>query len=378
MKENVRVALLTNCLPTYRVPLFTHLKERVQNLRIFLSTKVVPDRDWHMHWGDLDVSINRTFRWVRQFRNVHGFVDQFAADVPYDTIWTLWRYRPDVVISSEFGMRTLFATVYKLLSPHTKLLIWATLSEHTEATRSKRREIVRRRLLRYADGVFVNGASGKRYIQSLGFHNGPISAVPYTVDNQVFQRPGTRSGEEPLKLLFTGQLVERKGLYPFLTQLAQWCKNHASRCVMLSIVGKGPELNRLQSILLPTNLKLTFEGVASFEQLPSHYHRADIYIFPTLADEWGVVVNEALNAGLPVLGSRYSQAVEELIKDGVNGWLFTPTDPQDIYAAIDRSLQTDSASLASMRKHAVTAVAELTPQAMADVMVNTVRQVTNK
>jgi glycosyltransferase involved in cell wall biosynthesis len=375
VRESVRVALLTNCLPTYRVPLFTHLKERVQHLRIFLSAKVVPDRDWHMHWGDLDVTINRTFRWVRQFRNVHGFVDQFAADIPYDTVWTLWRYRPDVVISSEFGARTLFAAIYKLLSPRTKLIIWATLSEHTEATRGKRREFIRRCLLRHADGVFVNGASGKRYVQALGFNNGPISFVPYTVDNQVFQGPDTRSGEEPLKLLFTGQLVERKGLCPFLTQLALWCENHPTRHVTLSIVGNGPELNRLQSILLPANLKLTFEGVASFRELPSHYHRADIYVFPTLADEWGVVVNEALNAGLPILGSRYSQAVEELVEEGESGWLFTPSDTQDIYAAIDRALQTDSASLDSMRRHAITAIAELTPYAIADVMVDTVRQI---
>ena len=118
--------------------------------------------------------------------------------------------------------------------------------------------------------------------------------------------------------------------------------------------------------------------MASFEQLPSHYHGADIYVFPTLADEWGVVVNEALNAGLPILGSRYSQAVEELVKEGVNGWLFTPSDTQDIYAAIDRSLQTDSASRDSMRKHAIAALAELTPEAMADVMANTIRRITNK
>jgi glycosyltransferase involved in cell wall biosynthesis len=143
----------------------------------------------------------------------------------------------------------------------------------------------------------------------------------------------------------------------------------------LSIVGNGPELNRLQSILLPANLKLTFEGVASFRELPSHYHRADIYVFPTLADEWGVVVNEALNAGLPILGSRYSQAVEELVEEGESGWLFTPSDTQDIYAAIDRALQTDSASLDSMRRHAITAIAELTPYAIADVMVETVRQI---
>ena len=70
---------------------------------------------------------------------------------------------------------------------------------------------------------------------------------------------------------------------------------------MLSIVGNGPELERLQSIKLPLNLEIKYEGVAPFQQLPRYYHEADIYVFPTLADEWGVVVNEAMIAGLPVL-----------------------------------------------------------------------------
>ena len=52
------------------------------------------------------------------------------------------------------------------------------------------------------------------------------------------------------------------------------------------------------------------------------YAKASLFAFPTLADEWGVVVNEAMAAGLPVLGSIYSQAVEELVEDGVSGWVF--------------------------------------------------------
>lgn len=375
MKSNAKVALLTNCLPMYRVPLFGHIKHRVKHLRIFLSIKEVADRDWHLLWGDLDVVVNRSFTWVSRFHNSHGFIDQSAISFPYDTLWVLWRYRPDVLVSSEFGMRTLFAAVYKMLFPKTKLLIWATLSEHTEASRSKRRETLRRRLLRHADGVFVNGASGERYIRSLGFQKGPICAVPYTIDNRVFQGAVTRKGSDSKRLLFTGQLVERKGLHPFLVQLVKWCTDYPAKMVVLSIVGNGPELDRLRSITPPPNLEIKYEGVASFQQLPSYYHEADIYIFPTLADEWGVVVNEAMIAGLPVLGSRYSQAVEELVQDGVNGWVFTPLNVQDMYRSLDRALQTDSVSLDAMRCRAIEAVSKLTPNAMADLMIATIQQV---
>ena len=375
MKSKARVALLTNCLPMYRVPLFGYIKQGVEHLRLFLSIKEVPDRDWHLFWGDLDVVVNRSFTWVQAFRNSHGFIDHSVISLPYDTLWVLWRYRPDVLVSSEFGVRTLSATIYKLLFPKTKLIIWATLSEHTEATRSRWRQAVRRRLLRYADGVFVNGASGERYIRSLGFQEGPISAVPYTIDNQIFQGRAIRSGGDPIRLLFTGQLVERKGLYPFIVQLTRWCEDHPGRAVVLSIVGNGPERERLQSIKLPSNLEIKYEGVAPFQQLPRYYHEADIYVFPTLADEWGVVVNEAMIAGLPVLGSRYGQAVEELVRDGVNGWTFTAMDCQDTYHAIDRALQTSTINLDAMRRCAIDAVSILTPKAMADLMIATIQQV---
>jgi glycosyltransferase involved in cell wall biosynthesis len=62
-----------------------------------------------------------------------------------------------------------------------------------------------------------------------------------------------------------------------------------------------------------------------------------------------VVVNEALAAGLPVLGSRYSQAVEELVRDGVNGWTFRPDHPDEVYAAVDRAMTAPDEKLNEMR-----------------------------
>jgi glycosyltransferase involved in cell wall biosynthesis len=127
---------------------------------------------------------------------------------------------------------------------------------------------------------------------------------------------------------------------------------------------------------LPSNLQVEFKGSAQLNDLPRHYHAADLYVYPTLADEWGLVVNEALSAGLPVLGSRYSQAVEELVQEGVTGWLFTPTDPADTYAAIDRALSAGE-SLDVMSSHAIAAVKELTQQQVAARMGQTVREVCN-
>jgi glycosyltransferase involved in cell wall biosynthesis len=374
VNSKVRVALLTNFLPIYRVPLLERLAENVRELRVFLSVKMEGNRNWPVFWGRLNVVVHRSITFARSSRNVHGYTDQTYTHVPYDTLPLLWSYRPDVIISSELGARTIMARIYKIFRPRTRLVIWATLSEHTEESRGAVRRILRRWLLRDADAVYVNGASGARYIRSMGYGR-LISIAPYAADNSVFLNPGTRHRSGTLRLLYTGQLVERKGLVPFLKCLAGWCGIHPERSVLLTVVGSGDQLDLLQRIELPPNLQIDFKGSMGFEQLPSQYHGADLYVYPTLADEWGLVVNEAMIAGLPVLGSRFSQAVEELVQDGVNGWLFTPTDEKDTFDAIGRALESDAATLETMSRHAVDAVAGITQQVVAERMSETIFQI---
>ena len=88
----------------------------------------------------------------------------------------------------------------------------------------------------------------------------------------------------------------------------------------------------------------------AFSDLPAVYAECGIFAFPTLADTWGVVVNEAMAAAIPVLGSVYRQAVEELVEDGRNGWTFRPDNPSDTYAVIDRALNACVETLNTMRR----------------------------
>lgn len=375
MARKARVALLTNFLPIYRVPLLQHLSTHLSGLRIFLSVRMEKNRNWPVYWGALDVEVSRSVSITRNRRSKQGYTDTSYLHIPYDTLLSLWRYRPDAVISGELGTRTIMARIYKIIRPRTKLIIWATLSERTETERSLARRLLRRWLLRGANAVYVNGASGARYLRSMGYH-GLLVSVPYAADNKAFANPNFRVRSETLRLLYTGQLIERKGLSPFLASLAQWCGAHSQRSVVLSVVGSGAQLDQIRKIELPSNLQVEFKGSVQFDDLPRHYHAADLYVYPTLADEWGLVVNEALSAGLPVLGSRYSQAVEELVQEGVTGWLFTPTDPADTYCAIDRALSSVE-SLDRMSSCAVAAVKELTQERIAERMGQTVIDVCN-
>ena len=102
--------------------------------------------------------------------------------------------------------------------------------------------------------------------------------------------------------------------------------------------------------------------------MPARYAAAGAMVLPTFADEWGLVVNEALASGLPVLGSVYSSAVEDLVEDGLNGWRFRVDDPEEMYRAIDRCLLTPECELREMRTRARQASLRISPEYVVDRM----------
>jgi glycosyltransferase involved in cell wall biosynthesis len=88
-----------------------------------------------------------------------------------------------------------------------------------------------------------------------------------------------------------------------------------------------------------------------------------------------VVVNEAMAAGLPLLASVHSQAVEELVRDGLEGWLFHPDRPEEMYAALDRAFATLPEELARMRQAARDRIRRVTPDFVADLFARVVHDV---
>ena len=167
--------------------------------------------------------------------------------------------------------------------------------------------------------------------------------MPYVIDNGLFLNTGIIEKDKndfSLDLVYVGQLIERKGLIQFINVLKYLASENIKRLIRFHIGGTGPLLNEIKQISLPENLKIITYGNIEYEDLPSTYSKGDIFVFPTLADEWGVVVNEAMATGIPVLGSIRSQAVEELIENKKTGWTFLPEDLDDMRKALELALST--------------------------------------
>lgn len=365
----MRVALLQNFVAPYRVPLYEKLRDRVDALKVFVSTPMESDRSWKVEWGTLDVVVQKNITLRKRSRDGFGFTRMLQIHFPYDTIAQLWRYRPDAVISVELGPRSLQVVLYKMLRPSTRLLLWCKLSEHSERGWGRSRTLLRKFLLSRADGVLVNGESGARYIQSLGYPDSRIYRINQPVDVGLFESAvRQRPDGVATRMLCCGVLSERKGVLPFLTQLDLWAQANPSVPLELWWVGGGEMRAVLEGFACAPNLTQRFIGDIPYAELPSWYSQTDILVFPSLLDEWGLVVNEAMAAGLPVMGSIYAQAVTELVTEGTTGWVFDPNNTVSTQSVLDRVHQASPEQLAEMRRAVKRRIAQLTPQTTADKM----------
>lgn len=322
------------------------------------------NRSWSLEWDGLDVLVQKTVTVKGRWKHPRGFRESTEVHFPLDTISQLRRFSPDVVISTEMGFRSLSALLFTKLRRHCSLILWTEVNESTEHGRGRARGIVRKILARHCDGFLALGDAGVEYVHSLGAPSERIFKLLYTTDVSRFGAYGAER-ESQRRLLYVGQLIERKGLLQFTAALGKWAEEHPDRNVELVFAGDGPLRERLQSSPVPSNLRLQFLGNVSYHDLPRVYAQAGVLALPTLADTWGVVVNEAMAAGLPVLGSVHSQAVKELVTHGKDGWTFSAGNPDEMDGAINECLTTPLPVLRQMRQKARQTAMKLPPACVA-------------
>lgn len=117
----------------------------------------------------------------------------------------------------------------------------------------------------------------------------------------------------------------------------------------LILIGHGPKYEQLNTIVSDNKLtNVVFAGAISNEELTEYYHNADAFILPSLYESWGLVVNEAMAAGLPVLLSRKINAINSLLQEGINGFSFDPSNSDDMTEAIMKYINLEEKEKVSM------------------------------
>ncbi len=170
-------------------------------------------------------------------------------------------------------------------------------------------------------------------------------------------------GHGPIKLLFVGQIVERKGIDLLLAALADLQSEFPD--IILSLIGDGPmrDVYERRADAFGVAHRVHFEGVLPAQAIPSRISSADVLVLPSRWDGWGLVVNEALVSGTPVIVSDRCGAAE-VIQQGVNGYVFRSDDAADLAASL-RSFLARRRSWCQMRLAASDTGQTLTTQVVA-------------
>lgn len=375
---DVDVVLLTNYVRRHHMVAFQEIQKRVRKLTVLLSVPMEPDREWEADWGGLDVVVQKNRMFTRKWKHSTGFSEQNYIHVPTDTTSHLKRLNPDVILSYEMGMRTLLCSAYRLFRSQCSLIMVGNMSEHVESERGLCRRLFRTIIKRGCDFFTYNGPSCHRYLKSLMISDEKLHHFPYCIDEDTVYR-GPRNTPHPTKrkMVYCGALSSRKGILDFAKAAHKWCAANPTKTIELSLAGSG-ELKQQISDLSGGNFEIKFLGNCDLAGLRLAYQNADLCVFPSLADEWGLVPIEAMASGLPVLGSFYAQSVEAYVQDGENGWVFRPNEDSMIEAAIDRAMQVQPDELLKMGAAAKSAVSGISPASSAENICQLIKRIVSK
>jgi glycosyltransferase involved in cell wall biosynthesis len=157
--------------------------------------------------------------------------------------------------------------------------------------------------------------------------------LPYHCELAPFLAQPRSAEPREITFFFCGQMIARKGVDLLLAAFAQL------DCGRLLLVGREAELPELLA-RLPTSVRerIEYAGFQPPEELPRFFARADVFVLPSRHDGWGVVVNQALGAGLPILCSDRVGAGIDLVEPEINGLRFPADDTAALTAAMQRCI----------------------------------------
>ena len=219
------------------------------------------------------------------------------------------------------------------------------------------RRLAQRPVRRHAAAVAAIGSRAASKYRALLGPGATVFNIPYYCDVRPYlairrgweSRPvwsGRPTSDRPVRFLFSGQLIPRKGVDILIRAFESVCERHPR--VTLTILGDGPGRDRYRRMVSPEwRPRTRFVGFVQPDGLPRYFAEADVFVLPSRYDGWGVVVNEAVAAGMPVIATSAVGAVSDLVEPGRNGFVVAPADVMGLAAAM-RHFADDPGLIASM------------------------------
>jgi len=344
-----KVAILHNIISPHVIPLFERLgKQKEIEAKVFFCSESEGNRIW-----DTDVGDKFTYKILPKFKIEIRGRDLFTYFINPTVIFELAKYNPDIVISAGWDLFSYQVALFYAKIFGKKFILWSGSTEHEPSWRRTLAIPLVKLMVAGSDAYIVYGTRAKEYLISLGAKPEKIFIAYNTTDINFFKNEVDKWREQKTKIkkelgiktskvvLYVGQLIERKGV-KYLIEAFEKLKEEF-KDVSLLIVGYGSLEDKLKSMIKRRKISdVIFAGGLEWRQTPKFYAVSDVLVMPSLEEVWGLVINEAMVAGLPVIGTSIAGASIDLIKPNENGFIIKPGSTEEIYQVLRTILKNES------------------------------------
>jgi glycosyltransferase involved in cell wall biosynthesis len=210
-------------------------------------------------------------------------------------------------------------------------------------------------LYQLCDRFLAIGSANAAFYRAMGVPDHKIHLVPYSVDNDRFVRSATLPDDKKAEVrrrygvpvehpvvLYSAKFMRRKRPGDLL-EAARRLKKEINRPYTLVMAGAGALEKRLRTFCEEHALEnVVFTGFVNQTELPSLYGASDVFVLPSEDEPWGLAVNEAMCARLPIIASREVGCVADLVQDGVNGYTPAAGDINGLAYALRRLIEDEN------------------------------------
>jgi 1,2-diacylglycerol 3-alpha-glucosyltransferase len=368
---STRLVILTEIIAPYRIPVFNVLAS-IPGLHlhvIFLAETDAGLRQWRVYKDEIRFSyeVLQSWRWHLGRKNLL---------INFGLKTALNKARPNAIICGGYNYAASWQALWWARRREVAFVLWSESNSNDARGSQVWLETLKRYFLQHCDRFVVPGKASFEYLRALGAPPAKIFTAPNAVDNQFFanEAENTRAHaaefRNQLKLpqryiLFVGRVVPEKGVFDLLEAYAR-LDDHLKLAVGLVFAGDGvsrEELKQRAARISPGTV--CFPGFAQREALAGLYALAEVLVLPTHSDPWGLVVNEAMACGLPILVSNVAGCSADLVEDGWNGYAVPPRNVEQLSMAIDSVLRRNELR-ESMSVHSLERIRKYSPGACAD------------
>lgn len=337
-----RVAIVTNLVTPYRKRQFALISDRLKgNLNVYFTDRWASDRKWKIEPQDYYFFLPTLFR-VGIFGRLNAGLFKIVREHDY-------------VVIGGYDQPTYIALALlcKLTGTPYIVIFDGIAPSRIASSGNYLARRIKKLILENATACFANGTVVRQYIhETLGIHGLPLfnqylsiyaeDIIAAKLRRDILRKNFFQSHDlssSTRLVLYSGRLIARKcvdNLIDALTHIPT---------AMLLVAGHGPEENFLRSRCEALNVTAFFSGHLEQESLAEMYAIADCLVLPSVDEPWGLVVNEALFAGIPVVVSDDCGCGPDLVIPNKNGFIFPAGNTLALATAINQALALDVATV---------------------------------